>query len=128
MAESGPGFKRHPDHKIEIEDAGHPVIVRVGEEEIARSGKAKILKEASYPPVYYIPLEDMPQSLLGDSEHSTYCPFKGTARYWDLMTGNGMLDNAVWGYEQPYQEVSAITGHVAFYPDRVIVEPCEQVG
>ena len=28
-------------------------------------------------------------------------------------------ENALWTYEDPYPEVAAIKGHLAFYPDRV---------
>jgi uncharacterized protein (DUF427 family) len=28
-------------------------------------------------------------------------------------------ENAVWSYEQPYDEVAVIKEHLAFYPDKV---------
>ena len=31
----------------------------------------------------------------------------------------GGAENAVWSYEQPYDEVSVIKDHLAFYPDKV---------
>ena len=48
--------------------------------------------------------------------HSTHCPFKGDASYYSLKGG---AENAAWSYESPYDEMAAIKGHLAFYPDRV---------
>ncbi|HEY2338793.1 MAG TPA: DUF427 domain-containing protein, partial [Burkholderiales bacterium] len=48
--------------------------------------------------------------------HSTHCPFKGDASYFSFKGGP---ENAVWSYEAPYDEVTAIKGHLAFYPDKV---------
>jgi uncharacterized protein (DUF427 family) len=48
--------------------------------------------------------------------HQTYCPFKGTASYYSLNNGP---ENAVWSYEQPYDEMSVIKERLAFYPDKV---------
>ena len=53
---------------------------------------------------------------LSRTEHSTYCPFKGHASYYSLKDGP---ENAVWSYEQPYDEAAAIRELLAFYPDKV---------
>jgi len=50
------------------------------------------------------------------SAHHTYCPFKGQASYFSLEDGP---ENAVWSYEQPYDEMAALKDLLAFYPDRV---------
>jgi uncharacterized protein (DUF427 family) len=52
------------------------------------------------------------------SEKTTFCPFKGTASHWTVAG----VENAAWSYEDPKQEVGAIRGLLAFYPDRVTVE------
>jgi len=48
--------------------------------------------------------------------HSTHCPFKGDASYFSFKGGP---QNAVWSYERPYDEMSAIKDHLAFYPDKI---------
>ena len=50
------------------------------------------------------------------SSHQTYCPFKGTASYYSLKDGP---QDAVWSYEEPYDEMGAIKDRLAFYPDKV---------
>jgi uncharacterized protein (DUF427 family) len=68
------------------------------------------------PVVYYIPRKDVKMERLARTSHRTYCPFKGHASYFSLAGG---AENAVWSYEQPYDEVSAIRDALAFYPDKV---------
>src|SRR5437660_4716614 len=49
--------------------------------------------ETSQAPVYYIPLADIDQSMLDDSQHVTLCEWKGQANYFDLMTGGRRVEN-----------------------------------
>jgi uncharacterized protein (DUF427 family) len=85
---------------------------------IADTTDAIRLREADYPPVYYVPRRDVRMDRLIRTEHHTYCPFKGDASYFTLSSGR-TAENAVWSYEKPYDEVIAIKDHLAFYPDRV---------
>ena len=52
---------------------------------------------------------------LARTEHHTHCPFKGKASYYSVKNG---AENAVWTYEQPYDEMLAIKELLAFYPDK----------
>lgn len=123
MTNSAPGFENHPNHSVVIKPFDAPIAVIVDGDEIARSENAKLLQEASYPSVYYIPLEEIPAKLITKSDHKTYCPFKGTATYWDLTTDNGLKENSVWSYQEPYNEALIIKDHVAFYADAAIIKP-----
>jgi uncharacterized protein (DUF427 family) len=107
-----------PGHPITIEPTGARVVARVGEQVVADTTKALTLREANYPPVQYIPLEDVDQALLAASTTQTYCPYKGDASYYSITADGGRPD-AVWSYREPYDAVADIAGHVAFYPDKV---------
>ena len=115
-ANSGPGYRKHPEHRIEAQPAGVHVRVTFNGEVIADSRDAVVLKEADYPLVYYVPRKDVKMDRLIRSSHRTYCPFKGQALYFSLLNGP---ENAVWSYEQPYDEMLAIKEQLAFYPDKV---------
>jgi len=115
-ANSAPGFKQHPDHRITTRPAGVRVQVRLNGELIADSRDAIELKEGNYPAVYYLPRNDVRMDRLVPSTHETYCPFKGNASYFSLKNG---AENAVWSYASPYDEMSVIKERLAFYPDRV---------
>ena len=106
-------------HPITIEPSTAHVVVRVGDRVVADSTASLSLREADYPPIPYIPLADVDQSLLKPSATTTYCPFKGDASYYSISTPDGEVTDAIWTYESPYPAVAEIAGHVAFYPDRV---------
>ncbi|TCL04956.1 DUF427 domain-containing protein [Sodalis ligni] len=108
-----------PDHPITIEANPSHIVVAVAGKTIADTRQALTLREADYPPVYYIPREDIDMSLLTRTEHHTYCPYKGDCSYYSITPGGLRSVNAVWSYENPYDAVAAIKNHVAFYPDRV---------
>lgn len=118
---SGPGYKQHPNHRITTKPADVRVRVAVNDEVIADSKDAIQLEEplagsTVSPIVYYIPRQDVKMDRLVRTSHHTYCPFKGEASYYSLANGP---ENAVWTYEDPYDEVKAIRERLAFYPDKV---------
>ena len=117
-----------PDHPITTRQSPDHVVARSGSVVFAETDRALEMREASYAPVLYIPLDDVHQQLLRASDHHTYCPYKGEASYYDLVDGNGTdLSGAVWYYDDPYPAVAEIKGHVAFYADRVTVTVTKQV-
>lgn len=107
-----------PDHPITIEPNGHRVIVTLGGRVIADTSDALTLREASYPPVQYIPRKDVDMAALTRSDTITYCPYKGEAAYFSIPAGGARSADAIWTYEAPYEAVAEIKDHLAFYPDR----------
>lgn len=110
-----------PDHPITIAPYKGRVVVRFGDVIVADTTEALELREASYKPVLYLPRNATNLAAYERSEHHTYCPYKGQATYFHLMTAANRAENAVWTYETPYPAMAAIAGHVAFYPDRVTI-------
>jgi uncharacterized protein (DUF427 family) len=108
-----------PDHPISVERNASRVVVTVAGRVVADTRKALTLREASYPPVQYIPREDVDMTLLARTDHATYCPYKGDSAYYSIPVGGVRSINAVWTYESPYAAVAAIRNYLAFYPDRV---------
>jgi uncharacterized protein (DUF427 family) len=111
-----------PDHPITTVADASRVTARVGDTVVADSTAALRMQEASYPPVYYIPVADVDRSLLRGSDTHTYCPYKGEASYYSLSTPHGDVEDAVWFYEEPYPAVGQVKDHVAFYTERVTFE------
>jgi uncharacterized protein (DUF427 family) len=108
-----------PDHPITIAANPYRVVVRVAGKVIADTSDALTLREASYPPVQYVPRRDVDMTALARSEHTTYCPYKGDASYYSIPAGGERSRNAVWTYENPFEAMARIKNYVAFYPDRV---------
>lgn len=108
-----------PDHPITISATPNRVQVLFHGHLLADTERALTLKEATYPPVFYIPREDAEMSVLGRTQHSTYCPYKGEASYYSIARDGAVAENAVWSYEAPYPAMEQIKGYLAFYPNQV---------
>ena len=98
-----------PDHPISVERNASRVVVTVAGRIVADARKALTLREASYPPVQYIPRKDVDMTLLARTD----------CAYYSIPLGGVRSTNAVWTYESPYAAVAAIRDYLAFYPDRV---------
>ena len=112
------GMERR-DPQITIEPNPNRVIVRLGGAVIADSTRALVMRAPGTPDVQYIPRDDVDMAQLIRTTHVTHCPYKGDASYWSIRSGPHTAENAVWSYEAPYESMAPITGHLAFYPDRV---------
>lgn len=120
-ANPAPGFVKYPDRVITLEPLGSRVTVGAGDLELADSENAILMREGDYPPVIYIPLDDIRTDLLAPTNTSTHCPFKGQASYWRIAADEAGAD-IMWAYEAPYDEMAEIGGYAAFYGDRVSIE------
>jgi uncharacterized protein (DUF427 family) len=69
-----------------------------------------------------VPRADAKMDLLQRTDRTTHCPYKGDASYFSIRANGKTLDNAIWTYETPYPAMTEISGHLAFYPDRVRIE------
>jgi uncharacterized protein (DUF427 family) len=112
-------LKPGPRHPITVEPAGVRMVVRAAGQVIADSRSALTLREADYPPVLYVPREDVQMSALERTDHESYCPFKGDASYYSIPGLGEPGVNAVWTYEAPYDAVEEIKDYLAFYTNRM---------
>lgn len=122
IANPAPGFQRNPGKVITVEPYDGTVIVRAGETIIASSTRAKVLTEAPYPSVLYIPFADIDFTQFRKTDLSTHCPYKGDASYWSVLPAADNGKDAMWAYEQPFDEMADIRDHGAFYPSKVSIE------
>jgi uncharacterized protein (DUF427 family) len=111
-----------PDHPITITANPRRVRVSANGVVIAESTDALTLKEASYPAVNYLPRKDANMALLARSERVTHCPYKGDANYFSINADGKTIADAIWTYESPFPAMTEISGHLAFYPDKVKIE------
>jgi len=125
-AEPSPGLKQNPSHRITITPLDGVVTVNFSSAVIASSKNAKVLKETGHPDVLYIPFEDIYFDFLRSSPTSTHCPYKGDASYWSVTATGESEPDIMWAYRHPYEEVSSIRDHGAFYPDKVEIEVVKQ--
>jgi uncharacterized protein (DUF427 family) len=75
--------------------------------------------ETSHPPVYYLPLAEVDDKYLRAASGSSFCEFKGHARYWSIDVDGRLADRAAWSYPDPAAAFRDIREHLAFYVSRV---------
>ncbi|MEC7827846.1 MAG: DUF427 domain-containing protein [Actinomycetota bacterium] len=107
---------------IQVQEVEGQVRVRVGGRTVARSSSVQLLLEGNLPPRHYFPREDVDMELLLPSQSVTHCPHKGDAHYWSIKLDNHDLEDVVWSYETPIEAMSAISGLLCFYDERVELE------
>ncbi len=108
-----------PDHPIAIASTVKRVRVMFAGAVIADTRRALTLRETTYPPMHYIPRDDVDMTALKRSDHHSYCPYKGDASYFSIEVNGRSAENAVWSYQTPYPAVKEIASHLCFYPNRV---------
>jgi uncharacterized protein (DUF427 family) len=96
------------------------VVIELEGEVVADTRRSVRVLETSHPPVYYIPLEDIAPGFLLPVPGTTWCEFKGSASYFDVVAPSGrVVARAAWHYPQPTVGYEALVDHVAFYPGRM---------
>jgi len=113
-----PGHQKWPDHRVQEEQLHQPMEVEVEGVVVASSRNVIKVVEDRSPVRYYFPRADVRMEKLERSETTSECPFKGHASYYSLSLGERRLKDAVWTYEDPYDEHKALKDRVAFYDDR----------
>ncbi|MSQ70894.1 MAG: DUF427 domain-containing protein [Betaproteobacteria bacterium] len=63
----------------------------------------------------YFPPEAVKQEFLRPSEHHTFCSWKGTCSYYDVVVDGKVNANAAWYYPEPMQAAMNIKDHIAFW-------------
>jgi len=95
------------------------VIVRLGGAIVADTTRALVMRAPGTPDQQYIPRADVDMTHLIRTELVTHCPYKGDASYWSIQSGPRTVENVVWSYETPHDDMASIAGYLAFYTDRV---------
>jgi uncharacterized protein (DUF427 family) len=103
-----------------VKPCGRHVRVELAGEVLAESDRALRVLETSHPPTIYVPRGDEHVELLVASRaRSTWCEFKGAARYLDALIDGVRHGPVAWTYPRPSRGYEQLRDHFAFYPARV---------
>jgi uncharacterized protein (DUF427 family) len=98
-----------------VEASNAHVHIELAGAVLADTRRSVRVLETSHPPVFYVPRGDVALQLLTDAPGTTFCEFKGTARYYDAP-GRPRIG---WWYPAPSPGYEQLADYVAFYPGRV---------
>jgi len=120
-----------------LEPVPQRITIRLGDLLVADTTRALRVLETHHAPTYYLPPEDI-HATLRPAQGTSFCEWKGVARYFDVIAGAATAPRAAWAYDRPTARFAALAGHVAFYAGqmdgawvgdlRVIPQPGEFYG
>jgi uncharacterized protein (DUF427 family) len=120
-----PSIVRHSIHVESVADYPRPprlesvatrIQVVLGGVVVADTTRAHRVLETTHPPTYYVPREDvLADALVPSSGRTTFCEWKGTATYFDVVGGSVRAERAAWTYPHPTAGFEPIRDAVAFY-------------
>ncbi len=103
-------------YTIDVQALAGPVSAYRGDVLIASSENAKVMYETRLPPAVYFPAEDVRADLSSESDLQTFCPFKGTASYFNIQDDGEPIANAAWTYADALPESTSIQNLIGFMP------------
>ena len=107
-----------------LESFAGPITIELGGEVIASTDRGWRVLETSHPPTYYLPRSAFRDGVLREAPGSSWCEWKGRARYFDLVTGTAVAAKAAWNYPEPtagFEEISDAVAVMAAAVDRCTV-------
>lgn len=114
-----------------VEAVPRRVRIVLGGEVIVDTDDVVRVLETSHPPVYYLPIAAFAEGALTPGAGSSFCEFKGRARYLDMHGGGVTRERTAWNYPDPSRGFELLADRVAVYAapmdlctvDGVEVEP-----
>jgi len=97
-----------------LEPVPQRIRVRLGGVLVAETTRALRVLETHHAPTYYLPPGDI-HATLRPAQGTSFCEWKGVARYYDVVAGDVTAPRAAWAYDRPTARFAPIAGPVAFY-------------
>ncbi len=94
------------------------LLVRLGGVVVAETQDGLRVLETHHAPTYYLPRHDI-SARLDPASGSSFCEWKGHARYFDVTAGGVTARRAAWSYDNPSPAFRDLAGYVAFYASQM---------
>lgn len=97
-----------------LEAVPQRVTITLGGVEIVSTTDALRILETHHAPTYYIPRSAI-RAETTRAAGSSFCEWKGAARYWTLAAGGVAAERCAWDYPTPTLRYAALADHLAIY-------------
>ena len=114
-------YPPNPYHRIDCRPTKRHLCVSINDTVLVDTEETVILFETALEPRLYVDPAFVRTDLLQRSPTSSYCNYKGFARYWSIALDDLVIDDIAWSYEDPPPESLPIKGFLSFDADRIDV-------
>ncbi|MEZ4656220.1 MAG: DUF427 domain-containing protein [Caldilineaceae bacterium] len=104
--------------QLDFVTSSQRVQVLVDGVKVADTSSPLLVLEGALPTRYYIPIADVDRQYLAPVDTQTHCPYKGNARYYNVVVRGEIYDNAAWYYPDPIAAAPLLKGAIAFWPEK----------
>jgi uncharacterized protein (DUF427 family) len=118
MSDQVPGRERVSEYPRppRLETVSRQVRVVFADKTLVETGAALRVLETFHPPTYYLPASAFVPGVLVPTSGSSFCEWKGQARYWSIAVAGHIAERAGWSYPHPTTAFAALRDHIAVYP------------
>lgn len=115
------GHPRNPYHRVDCVRTSRRLRVEVAGTVLVDTTETVGVYETALEPCLYVRPEPVRRDLLIASKTTTYCPYKGTARYWSAVVGDVVVEDIAWSYGEPLPECLMLRRLLSFDDARATV-------
>lgn len=112
-------YPPNPYHRVDCRPTRRALRVEVADSCLVDTDDTVIVFETSVETRLYVAPKHVRIELLRQSPTSTYCNYKGYARYWSAVAGDAVVEDVAWSYPDPPPESRPIAGFFSFDMTRV---------
>lgn len=115
------GHPRNPYHRVDCVRTSRRLRVEVAGVVLVDTTETVGVYETALEPRLYVRPGAVRPGVLVASASTTYCPYKGTASYWNAVVDDAAVEDVAWSYEDPLPECLPIRGLLSFDEARASV-------
>lgn len=114
-------YPPNPYHRVDCRPTRRGLRVTVADTPLVDTADTVIVFETSVEPRLYVDPSHVRTDLLRPSATTSYCNYKGHARYWSASIGDTLVEDVAWSYPATPPETSPIEGFLSFDATRAQV-------
>jgi uncharacterized protein (DUF427 family) len=107
-------YPPNPYHRVDCRPTRRALRVTVAGATLVDTTETVIVFETSVETRLYVAPSHVRTDLLRPSATTSYCNYKGHARYWSAVIGDTVVEDVAWSYPDTPPETSPIAGFFSF--------------